>query len=98
MEQIFEKVGLPPQAPATASREAVPVYRGGGQIGKATSTTWSPALKKMIALATVTSEHADPGTHLQFEITVEATRYKAGAHVVPLPFFNPPRKTACPLN
>ncbi len=98
VEQIFEKVGLPPQAPATASREAVPVYRGGGQIGKATSTTWSPALKKMIALATVTSEHADPGTHLQFEITVEATRYKAGAHVVPLPFFNPPRKTAYPLN
>jgi len=32
---------------------AVPVYRGGAQVGKATSTTWSPVLKKMIALATV---------------------------------------------
>jgi aminomethyltransferase len=98
VEQIYDKVGLPPQAPATASRESVPIYRGGEQIGKATSTTWSPVLKKMIALATVRSEHADPETDLQFEITVEATRYKAGARVVPRPFFNPPRKTAYPLD
>jgi aminomethyltransferase len=98
VEQIYDKVGLPPQAPATASRESVPIYRGGEQIGKATSTTWSPVLKKMIALATVRSEHAAPGTDLQFEITVEATRYKAGARVVPLPFFKPPRKTAYPLD
>jgi aminomethyltransferase len=97
VERIHGRIGLPPTAPARASREAVPVYRGGEQIGKATSTTWSPVLKKMIALATVRSEHADPGTDLQFEITVEATRYKAGAHVVPLPFFNPPRKTEHPL-
>jgi len=98
VEKIYDKVGLPPQAPARASRESVPVYRSGEQIGKATSTTWSPVLKKMIALATVKSEHADPGTDLQFEITVEATRYRAGARVVPLPFFNPPRKTAHPLD
>jgi hypothetical protein len=34
----------------------------------------------------------------RLEITVEATRYKAGARVVPRPFFNPPRKTAYPLD
>ena len=45
--------GLPPAVGATASRVAVPVYRGGRQVGKATTTTWSPVLKKMIALATV---------------------------------------------
>ena len=38
---------------ATASRVAVPVYRGGRQVGRATTTTWSPVLKRMIALATV---------------------------------------------
>lgn len=98
VEKIYDSIGLPPRAPATASRESVPVYRGGEQVGKATSTTWSPVLKKMIALATVKSEHADPGADLQFEITVEATRHKAAARVVQLPFFNPPRKTAHPLD
>ena len=36
---------------AAASRVAVPVYDAGGQVGKATSSTWSPTLKKFIALA-----------------------------------------------
>jgi glycine cleavage system aminomethyltransferase T len=66
-------------------------------VGKATSTTWSPTLKKMIALASVEAPLASPGTLLNMEITVEAHRLKAGARVVPLPFFNPPRKTAVPV-
>ena len=53
VEAIYEKLGLAPSVGATASRVAVPVYRSGTQVGRATSTTWSPVLKKMIALATV---------------------------------------------
>ncbi len=53
VERIYEKLGLPPAVSAVASRVAVPVYRSGRQVGKATSTTWSPVLKKMIALATI---------------------------------------------
>jgi len=75
----------------------VPVYRGGRHVGKATSTTWSPTLKKMIALASVGREHAAAGTLLQMELTVEAVRHTVAAKVVPLPFFNPPRKTATPV-
>ncbi len=52
VEQRFEAVGLPPTVSPIASRIPVPVYANGQQIGKATSTTWSPLLKKMIALAT----------------------------------------------
>jgi len=96
VEQLYEAVGLAPQAPSTASRVHVPVYSGRAQAGKATSTTWSPVLKKMIALASVTSGHARPGTALQMELTVEAVRHKVTATVVRLPFFNPPRKTATP--
>jgi aminomethyltransferase len=73
------------------------VYRGGGQVGKATSTTWSPLLKKMIALASVESEHAEAGTRVNVEFTVEAVRHHVGATVVKLPFFNPPRKTVTPV-
>jgi aminomethyltransferase len=94
VEALYEKLQLPPQVPATASRTAVPVYRDGRQVGKATSTTWSPVLKKMIALATVESGAAQPGKRLEMEVTVEAVRHRVGAIVTPTPFFNPPRKTA----
>ena len=93
---LYDRMGLAPQVSTTASRTAVPVYRGGTQIGKATSTTWSPTLKKMIALASVLREHAAPGTELQMEVTVEAVRHRVRAKVRELPFFHPPRKTATP--
>ncbi len=96
LEGLYEKIGLAPQIPATASRLAVPVYREGRQVGKATSTTWSPTLKKLIALATVNAPHNKPGTQLRMEVTVEAVRGDVAAHVAKTPFFNPPRKTATP--
>jgi len=94
VEALYEQIGMPPQVPATASRVAVPVYRGGRQVGKATSTTWSPTLKRMIALASVSRESATLGASLSMELTVEAVRKTVSAKIVPLPFFNPPRKTA----
>ena len=96
VEEIYDRVGLPPTVGATASRVAVPIYRGGRQIGKATTTTWSPVLKKMIALGTVDRPHYAEGTTVQMEMTVEAVRHKVTATVAKTPFFNPPRKTATP--
>jgi aminomethyltransferase len=96
VERLYENVGLPPSVSPIASRVAVPVFNDGKQVGKATSSTWSPTLKKMIALATVRSEYTKPGTTLQFEVTVEAKRHRARATVVKTPFFNPKRKTATP--
>ena len=96
VEKLYDAVGLAPAVAATASRAAVPVYRNGRQVGKATSTTWSPVLKRMIALATIDRPHYAEGTQVQFEITVEAVRHRVPATVVKTPFFNPPRKTATP--
>ena len=97
VERLYDSLGLAPQVPSTASRVAVPVYRGGFQVGRATSTTWSPSLKRMIALASIRREHAVPGTDLQMEVTVEAVRHKVRATTRELPFFNPARKTAPPV-
>jgi len=97
VERLYEEAGLPPAVSAVASRVAVPVYGGGAQTGRATSTTWSPTLKKLIALATVRREHARAGTRLEMEYTVEAVRHRVGATVVKTPFFNPKRKTATPV-
>ena len=68
----------------------MPVYKDGRQVGRATSTTWSPTLKKLIALATVDAPHYAIGTRVEFEVTVEAVRHRATATVVQTPFFNPP--------
>lgn len=97
VEELHDRIGLPPQVPAAASRVAVPVYAGNAQVGKATSTTWSPTLKKLIALGTVERDHVHPGTRVDVEITVEAVRHRVPATVVKTPFFNPPRKTATPI-
>jgi len=96
VERIYDNAGLPPTVGATASRTPVPVYRGSKQVGKATTTTWSPVLKKMIALATIDRPHFADGTTLDMELTVEAVRHRVPVKVVPTPFFNPPRKTATP--
>ncbi len=97
VEARYEKFGLTPAAPTQASRVHVPVYLGEKQVGKATSTTWSPLLKKMIALASVDTEHSKIDTKLQMEITIEAMRQRVTARVVKLPFFSPARKTSVPV-
>ena len=94
VERLYDEAGLAPQLPATASRVSVPIYQDGAQVGKATSTTWSPTLKRLIALANVSSEAAAIGTKLEMEITVEHQRKRAGVKVAPIPFFDPPRKRA----
>jgi glycine cleavage system T protein (aminomethyltransferase) len=94
VERLHDQLGLAPAMPAAASRVAVPVYKNGTQVGKATSTTWSPTLKKLIALATIKCELAKPGSRVEMEMTIEATRHRVPATVVQTPFFNPKRKTA----
>ena len=96
VERIYDRLGLPPAIGSTASRVAVPVYSGDRQVGKATSTTWSPVLKRMIALATVDRPHYAAGTVLEIEVTVEAVRHRVPAKVVATPFFNPRRKVSTP--
>ena len=97
VESLYDAAGLAPQVQSTASRVAVPVYSANGkQAGKATSTTWSPTLKRMIALASLATEHSSPGTKLKMEFTVEAVRHRVTVTVANLPFFHPPRKTAAP--
>jgi aminomethyltransferase len=96
VEALYDAVGLPPLAQATTSRVAVPVHAGGRQIGRMTSSTWSPVLKQMIGIATVESASAGPGTELTVEHTVDAVRHRVRATVTPTPFFNPKRKTQTP--
>jgi aminomethyltransferase len=96
VERLYEDAGMAPQLPAGASRAAVPVYKRRHQVGRATTTGWSPTLKKLIALATIDAPHTAPGTVLDFEVTIEGVRREVPATVVKTPFFNPGRKTSTP--
>ncbi len=93
-ERLHASIGLTPEVPAAAWRTAVPLYDGRRQIGRATSGTWSPTLKRNVALASVAASHEAEGTTVAMEWTVEARRRRVGATVVALPFFDPPRKRA----
>jgi glycine cleavage system aminomethyltransferase T len=58
--------------------------------------TWSPGLKRYIALAPVKTEYADEGSELMFELKVEHFRKLTPAKAVKTPFFDPERKRSCP--
>ncbi len=92
LEALYESYGLPPALPAAASREALPVFAGDRQVGRATSHTWSPILKRSLSLASVRAPWATLGTALTLEHTVEFERKTVAARVVATPFFDPVRK------
>jgi aminomethyltransferase len=96
VERLYDLLGMAPQVSATASRVAVPVYHRARQIGRATTTTWSPTLKKLIALATINAPYDADETPVEFEVTIDAVRHRVPATVVKTPFFNPARKTVIP--
>ncbi|MCP5101502.1 MAG: aminomethyl transferase family protein [Chloroflexi bacterium] len=91
---IFAEYGMPLYLPYQAWGDAVPVYKNDRQIGKATSGTWSPMLKKYIAIARLKPRYASPGTQVDMEMTIDAQRKTAVSTVVKTPFFNPSRKTS----
>ncbi|MBN2115570.1 MAG: aminomethyltransferase family protein [Anaerolineales bacterium] len=89
MERLFKEVGLPPQIPGMAVRESLPVLVGDVQVGYVSTSTWSPLLKKYIALAHLQRPYYEAGTNVRMEITVEHHRQHAAAKVVKLPFYEP---------
>jgi aminomethyltransferase len=93
-ERLYREVDLTPALPMVAWRASVPIYRGGRQVGYASSGVWSPLLKKYLALAHIESPHFAPDTPVEMEMTVEHRRLRANARVRRLPFFDPPRKKA----
>jgi len=89
MEKLFKSVGLPPQIPGMAMRGSLPIMVGNVQVGYSSTSTWSPLLKKYIALAHLQKPYYEIGTDVRMEITVEHHRQHAPAKVVKLPFYEP---------
>jgi aminomethyltransferase len=89
MEKLYAEVGLPPQIPGTAVRGSMPVMRNNVQVGYASTASWSPLLKKYIALAHLQKPYHELDADVRMEITVNHQRKHAPAKVVKLPFYEP---------
>lgn len=89
MERLFADVGLPPQLPPMAMRASLPILVGNSQVGYASTASWSPLMKKYLALAHLQKPYDAPGTAVRLEVTVEHHRQHAPAKVVRLPFYEP---------
>jgi len=89
MEKLYAEAGLPPQVPGTAIRASLPILVGNVQVGYASTASWSPLLKKYIALAHLQRPYYELGTDVRMEIMVNHHRKYAPAKVVKLPFYDP---------
>jgi len=94
IEALFAKHGLPPAVSPMVHRDPMPVYKEGSQVGRVTSTTWSPTLKKMIGFGSLPPSLAALGSRVSVEWMVEGEAGKAAATVIELPFLDLPRKRA----
>lgn len=86
------ELGLTTPYPFVPWRAVTPLLRGGEQVGYATCGTWSPTVKRYIALGQVAPSAAEIGATLTIDLMVDRARRPFEARVVPLPFFNPARK------
>jgi aminomethyltransferase len=95
LEKAFGRLEMPLHLPYHSWNEMRPIYADGERrqhVGKTTSGTWSPVLKKYVVIARVRPQHGKPGNSVYMEETVEGERFAIPATVVPMPFFDPPRK------
>lgn len=67
---------------------------GGDRSGYVPSFVYSPLLQRHIGIARVRPAHADPGSRLSMEITIDHRHDLVAVEVTRLPFFDPPRKTS----
>ena len=91
-EDPYLDLGYPIEHPLRAWRHVTPLTRKGETIGRATSGTFSPLLKRSIALGFLPVKHAAVGSTVGIEWQIEETRHSIPATVVPLPFLDLPRK------
>ena len=92
VEALYAKHDLAPAVSPLVHRDPVPIYKGGKQVGRATSITWGPTIKKMVGFGSVDKALESSGTQVSVEWSVEGERGKVAATVVPTPFLNLPRK------
>ncbi len=92
---LYESKGLSPSIGAEAWPMSLPLYQDSTrkhQVGYAPSGSWSPVLKKYIALATIKSSYSSK--KVQIELPIGHSRHCVDAKIVEPRFYDPPHKRA----
>ena len=94
-EQTYNQLGLVAPKDHTPIEHSISLYNAETQwMGYATSFVYSSLLKKHIGLGKLPPEITDIGSEIYLEITINKLPHYVLTKVVPLPFYNPARKTA----
>ncbi|MDH5519612.1 MAG: aminomethyltransferase family protein [Acidimicrobiia bacterium] len=94
-EDKYHRAGMIPPRDHLPVHDDMMVYDNTGErVGYATSFLYSPVLQRHIALARIRPDHADPGTGVNLEFTINHRYVQVRADVARNPLFNPPRKSA----
>ena len=100
-ERVHVEAGIPAPKFELYRESTMSIYRRNEKLwdyaGYATSFLFSSLLKKPIAIAKLPPDLAKPGTEVDLEIPVIRKPVNVLARVVSMPFFNPKRKTNCPI-
>jgi aminomethyltransferase len=75
-----------------AARQGMAIWHGGKQVGTVTSGCLSPTLDKVIAMGYVPAQQSAQGTEFEIDLGKQRTTAK----IVPMPFYNPVKKTSAP--
>jgi len=97
LEKCYAEFDMPLHLPQTTWKQLYPIYSDKTRsdfIGRGSSGVWSSTLKKYVVIARLEAKYGKPGTVIYFEESIEAKSFPIPATVVPMPFFNPPRKRA----
>jgi aminomethyltransferase len=96
-EGIYRNAGIMPPKEGLMIESTMSLYKPNTNweyLGYASSFLYSSLLKKHIAIAKLPPEYAKLGTEVDLEISVIRKPEYVLARVVPIPFYNPARKTA----
>ena len=95
--RLHQDAGLvPPKDETPLGYESMLYDASGARVGYATAFMYSPVLQRHVGLARVRPAHAELGSTVHLELTIDHEHHTVASRVSALPLFNPSRKTATP--
>ena len=89
---MYAKHGLAPAISPFTHRDPVPVYKEGNQVGRATSITWGPTIKKMVGFGSVDQGLRSSARGCRWSGASRASAARWAPPSSATPFFDPDRK------
>ena len=84
---LYRDSDIPPEVTPQVIRFPLPILHDGSRIGRATSVTWSPTVRKVIGFAHVAADHTGAGTPVTVEWRAGPVDGEVGATLVALPHY-----------